>query len=300
MRSMMMVGFMALAMVGCAGQISGQPGDVTFSLTGVSADTTTQLFDANYQSYCKQNKDWNVVSAIVTVNEIDAKINGSWVAIEQAPEQVDLLKLDNKALSTIGVTTIPAGKVTELRMVLDQLTDYVVLQNGDKKPLTVPDSGIIDITGKIKLDSCTTGDMILDFDAHISTFTHPGLHDYILSANAKIKTSETKNACGGGAGGGGTAGGGGSAGGGGAVTQTCTQTSDCNPNGSVGMVCRLNQCATDPCLGVSCNQGEVCADHNCVSVTNTVCDTPGFSCPLNATGGQTSCEIVTGAAVCGE
>ena len=299
MRSMMMVGFMALAMVGCAGQISGQPGDVTFSLTGVSADTTTQLFDANYQSYCKQNKDWNVVSAIVTVNEIDAKINGSWVAIEQAPEQVDLLKLDNKALSTIGVTTIPAGKVTELRMVLDQLTDYVVLQNGDKKPLTVPDSGIIDITGKIKLDSCTTGDMILDFDAHISTFTHPGLHDYILSANAKIKTSDTKNACGGGAGGGGTAGGGGSAGGGGggggAVTNpTCTQTSDCNQNGGVGMVCRLNQCVADPCLGVSCSTpGDICDDGNCVSGTNTPCEG-------NSTCSPAACELVAGAAVCGE
>ncbi len=282
----MMVGFVALAMVGCAGQISGQPGDVTFSLTGAS--DTVQLFDANYQSYCHQNKDWTVVSAIVTVNEIDAKISGSWVTLEQTPEQVDLLTLDDKALSTLGVGTIPAGKVTELRMVLDQLSDYVVLQNGDKKPLTVPDSGFINITGKIDLDSCAMGTMILDFDPHISTFTHPGLHDYILSANAKIKTTEIKNGCGGGmAGGGGSAGGGG--GGGGAVTPpTCGTSADC----ATGDVCRLNQCVTDKCSGVTCATGQICDDGSCIDGSGSLCD--GVTCPVGA------CEISNGAQVCSQ
>jgi hypothetical protein len=250
MRSMAMVGLLGAVVAGCGGAAGQQPGDVTFALTGAS--DSVQLFDAQYTSFCHQNKDWNVVSAMVTVDEIDAKVNGQWVAIEKAPEQIDLLKLDNKTLNTLGVATIPAGKISGLRLILDQLSDYVVLQNGDKKPLTVPDSGIVNITGKIAIDSCALGTLVVDFDPHISTFTHPGLHDYILSGNAKIKTTEVKNACG----------------------STTPPTSD----------------MSDPCAGKLCGNGEICEAGACVAdpCTGHFCPA-GTTCSVDSNG-QPSCN----------
>lgn len=283
MRSMAMtkvvglVGLVSAALVGCGGGAAQQPGDVTFSLTGASANV--QLFDANYQSYCHQNKDWTVTSAIVTVNEIDAKVNGKWVAIEQAPEQVDLLKLDDKTLSTLGVATIPAGKVSGLRLILDQLSDYVVLHNGDKKPLTVPDSGIINITGKIDLDSCAMGTLILDFDPHISTFTHPGLHDYILSGSAKIKTAEVKNACG-------------------STTPpppdmagACTKNSDCASSGN-GDICISGTCASNPCAGFPCSGGV------CSVIAGAATCTPTADFPCNGLACTSQCVVNGSTPIC--
>lgn len=263
MRSIPMVAALALSMVaGCTGGGAGeQPGEVTFSLTGAD---NIQLFDATYTTYCQKNNDWSVVSAIVTIDEIDAKVNGQWVAIEKSPEQVDLLKLDNKTLSTLGIATIPAGKVSGLRLVINQLNDYVILKNGQQKPLTVPDNGIVNIDGKIDLDSCAMGTLILDFDPHISAFTHPGLHDYILSCTAKIKTKELKNGCSG---------------------SDDMAGSNQPPPDMAGAPADM----TDLCHNVACQPGTACEPSTGMCVASCA----NVGCP----NGQ-MCEIVNNQAVC--
>jgi len=136
------------------------------------------------------------VSAIVTITEIDAKVNGTWTPLVTTAQTVDLLKLDNKTVSSLGIATLPSGHISQLRFKLDEIGPYVVLKTGDKKPLEVPVNGIVDVDGKLDLDSCAAGIVILDFDPHIKVEDEPGRREYELTCKAHIKTEEIKNGCG--------------------------------------------------------------------------------------------------------
>ena len=141
--SLMTALFAASTLVGCAG--GPQPGEVELQLTGADQ---IQLFSLPAQPNSEPG-DYGVVSAIVTIKEIDAKVNGTWTPVVTMSQTVDLLQLDNKTVSMLGVAKLPTGHVDELRFVLDQIGDYVVLKSGDKKPLEVPDNGILKVDGKL-------------------------------------------------------------------------------------------------------------------------------------------------------
>jgi len=268
-----------VAAAGCGGGL--QPGEVDLQLTGADQ---MQLFSLPANPATEPG-DHGIVSAVVIIKEIDAKVKGNWVPLTTTPQSVDLLHLDNKTVSSLGIVTLPSGHVSELRLKLDQVGDYVVLKSGDKKPLEVPE--IVKVDGKLDLDACAAGIVILDFDPRINIeHEHCKNVEYELSCRAHIKTEEIKNGCGGsgggggggagggggggGAGGGGGGGGAGGGGGGGGGSTACD-----------GVVCMMGQICVvtsgglpscmDTCTNLVCTLPEVC-----VLVSGTpACVNPG-------------------------
>src|SRR5262249_26287700 len=137
-------------------------GEIELDLTGADQ---TQLFSLTAQPDNHTNP--GVTAAVLTITEIDAKVTGNWTTLTTTPQEIDLLNLDNNAATTHGIAKPPTGDVSELRCLMDQIGDYVVLSSGDKKPLLVPDNGVVKVTGKLDLDSCAAGIVIFDFDPHI-------------------------------------------------------------------------------------------------------------------------------------
>jgi hypothetical protein len=253
----------ASSLVGCVG--GAQTGDIELQLTGVDQ---MQLFSLPAQPNTEPG-DHGIVSAVVLINEIDAKINGTWMPVVTTPQTVDLLKLDNKTVNTLGVVKLPMGHISELRFVLDPIGDYVVLKTGDKKPLEIPDNNILKVDGKLDLDACASGIVILDFDPHIKIEDEGSRREYELTCAAHIKTEEVKGACGGSTDGGGGTGGGGGGGGSGDMSSPCN-----------GVVCMMNQVCVaqgglpvclDTCTSLVCQMGMICVvDHGVPT-----CEVPG-------------------------
>jgi hypothetical protein len=250
---------------GCNGAPTGgagagaDPNGLQLALVGVD---NVQLFDATTMSMNSGNQ--SVASAIVTINEIDAKVDAPgfhdkdvWVPISTTAVTVDLLKLDNKTLNTLGITTLPQGHIEGLRLKLDEIGDYVVLKDGTKKPLEVPDNGIVEVVGKLDLDSCATGIIILDFDPHIRTEHENGQREYELSCVSHIKTEEVQGSCGGGGGGVGP-----DMANGPDMIISCANGQTC----PAGDKCQAGVCVKDLCNGVVCTGMTSCDPNtgNCI------------------------------------
>jgi hypothetical protein len=244
-----------------AGCVGTPTSDVELQLTGADQ---IQLFSLP----ATEPGDHGIVSAIVTINEIDAKVSGTWTPVVTTPQTVDLFTLDHKTVNTLGFVKLPTGHVSELRFVLDQIGDYVVLKSGDKKPLEVPDNGILKVDGKLDFDSCATGVVILDFDPKIKIETEGAKKEYELTCKARIKTEEVKGACGGD---GGTSSADMAKGGGSSTDMSgpcdnvvCMMSQVCIVQGG-------NPVCMDTCTSLVCTGGQVCVVEN----GNPVCVTPG-------------------------
>ena len=124
--------FAASSLAGCVG--GAQTGDIELQLTGADQIQLFSLPTGPAQPNSEPG-DHGVVSAVVTINEIDAKVNGAWTPVVTTPQTIDLLKLDNKTVNTLGVVKLPMGHISELRFVLDPIGDYVVLKSGDTEAL---------------------------------------------------------------------------------------------------------------------------------------------------------------------
>ncbi len=138
--------------------------------------------------------------------------------------------------------------------------EYVVDKSGDKKPLMVPDSGVVKVEGKLDLDACAAGILIFDFDPHIIVQDVKDGRIYELTCKATIKTDEVKGAC------------------------TNTAGPDMAGGGGMnpctGVVCMMNQVCVvqggapvcvDTCNNVVCPAPEVCVIDN----GTPTCATPG-------------------------
>ncbi|MGZ3427102.1 MAG: DUF4382 domain-containing protein [Polyangia bacterium] len=250
--------FAASSLAGCVG---GAPtSDVELQLTGADQ---IQLFSLPAQPNTEPG-DHGIASAIVKINEIDAKVNGTWTPVVTTAQTVDLLTLDHKTVNTLGFVTLPTGHVSELRFALAPKGNYVVLKSGDQKELEVPDNGILKVDGKLDFDSCASGVVILDFDPKIK-IEYEGSHkEYELSCKARIKTEEVKGACGGG--------------GGSPDLAHGASTDMASPCDNV--VCRMTQVCViqggnpvceDTCSSLACPGGQVCVVEN----GTPTCVTPG-------------------------
>ncbi len=236
----------ALALVGCDQSQPGGP--IELALSGTPT----------YQIQNQQtggNNGTGVVSIVVIVNEIDAHVGGAWVPLTKVPKTIDLSKLDNTTSTSLGFTTLPAGHIDQLRFLLDEIGDYVVLKDGTKKPLEVPANGIVKVDGKLDVDPCAAGVVIVDFDPGLKTEDEPGRREYELLPVAKIKTVKTLGSCTGSDAGnpkpdaGSTPDAGGSCAG-----VLC----------GAGEVCQGGQCVADPCNNVLCGANEMCVAGKCV------------------------------------
>jgi hypothetical protein len=246
-----------LALTACSGTVSTGAVDVALSAWESESSDDIALRTFGHQTA------HDLKSAVVVVREIDVQVPGQgWVPVMMTPRTVDLLALDGKTLTSLGITSLPVGRACKLRFVIYDSGAYVVTKTGQQKPLDVPDNGIVVVVGEIKLEPCASGTIIVDFDPKIKIENG----NYVLRCKAKIKTSKMKGAC--------NPDGGGS-------TPDLGAPADMTPGSCAGVVCPIGQvcmggvCVADPCAGVVCPPGQVCM--------NGVCGAPdpcaGVTCP---------------------
>ena len=134
----------AAALAGCANG-GGDEGNIQVALQGADQISLFSL-STGATANTKPARTADVVSAFVTIVEIDARVGGHWTTVVTTAHTIDLLKLD----------------------------------------------------GKLDLDACVTGIVILDFDPKIKIEDEGSRREYELTARARIKTEELKGGCGGG------------------------------------------------------------------------------------------------------
>src|SRR2546426_3267295 len=133
----------AAALAGCANG-AGDEGNIQVALKGADQISLFSL-STGATANTKPARTADVVSAFVTIVEIDARVGGHWTTVVTTAHTIDLLKLDGKTLDKLGIANLPTGHIDELRLVLDEIGDYVVLKSGQKKPLEVPDNGVVKV-----------------------------------------------------------------------------------------------------------------------------------------------------------
>ncbi len=107
----------------------------------------------------------------VRVERVVAHVRpGGWITLSSTPTDVNLLQLQDKE-AQLGLRAMPAGTVTQLRLVVARSGNYVV-KSGKKLALAVPggtESGIM-IVGPWQVAACAITDVTLDFDGNRSLF----------------------------------------------------------------------------------------------------------------------------------
>jgi hypothetical protein len=117
-----------------------------------------------------------VKEIVVTIRKVTAHAAGGWVELASQKATVDLLKLQNGTFASLGVNALPSGRLTQIRLLVDEAgPNYVTTPDGAQHPLKVPSgtqSGIKLKLG-VELPDCPVGTITLDFDGKKSIFTHP-------------------------------------------------------------------------------------------------------------------------------
>jgi uncharacterized membrane protein YgcG len=151
--------------IGCGGEQRFDPSSWRGGMTG---RMEVRLVDAPATDV---NEIW------VTILHVDAHVAGAgWKTIASQRATVDLLKLQNGMFALLGVTQLPAGKLSQIRLYVDEAgPNYVVTPDGKQHPLKAPSGPESGIKLKLGLDlpACATGNITLDFDGKKSIFTHP-------------------------------------------------------------------------------------------------------------------------------
>jgi transcriptional regulator with AAA-type ATPase domain len=98
------------------------------------------------------------------------------VELSSQKATVDLLKLQNGTFASLGVTALPGGRLTQIRLLVDEAgPNYVTTPDDVHHPLKVPSGTQSGIKLKLGVDlpDCPVGTLTLDFDGKKSIFTHP-------------------------------------------------------------------------------------------------------------------------------
>ncbi len=111
-----------------------------------------------------------------------------------APRDIDLLALQNGELEDLGQTTLPAGHYTQLRLVLaDDGNEVVLSDTGATVPLKTPSgqqSGLKLVHG-FDIEDATTTRLVLDFDACRSIVKAGASGQYLLKPVISVIATQT-------------------------------------------------------------------------------------------------------------
>ncbi|MES2228042.1 MAG: DUF4382 domain-containing protein [Pseudomonadota bacterium] len=160
-----------LALSGCGGGGGGGGG---IGGTGSAAQGTLRvsMTDAPACGYDAVNV--TVQKVRVNQSATAGDTDGGWSEIVLAPaKRIDLLTLTNGALETLGATALPAGKYTQLRLVLaandsaTPLANSVVPTGSTEVALTTPSAAQTGLKVNLDLDVAADkiADLVIDFDA---------------------------------------------------------------------------------------------------------------------------------------
>lgn len=153
-----------IGLTGCGGG-----GDGGISGTGVMR---LSLTDAPACGYDEVNITVEKVRVHQSTDAEDGDSGWSEVVLDQ-PLRVDLLTLTNGVLAELGQTSLPAGRYTQMRLVLARnggatpLANSVVPTGGSETPLTTPSaqqSGL-KLNVNMEVQPGKVADFVIDFDA---------------------------------------------------------------------------------------------------------------------------------------
>jgi hypothetical protein len=119
--------------------------------------------------------------------------SGTWIDLKNAEATYDLLTLQNGVFATIGMGEVPAGRYTQIRLMLGSGSTVVV--DGVTYPLTVP-SGLqtgLKLVGTFDVPEGGLLDIALDFDAARSVVQN-GAGRYQLKPTVKVLPFNTAGA----------------------------------------------------------------------------------------------------------
>jgi hypothetical protein len=210
---------------------------------------------------------------VVHVTKVTAhSTTGGWMTVGPvtSPTTVDLLTLQS-SFAALGLTQLPAGKITQLRLYVSTEGDYVVpLGTTTHAPLVVPsgyESGI-KILGPWTVPACTRTTVTLDFDGKNSIEYHPADGTWILRPVIRPKKTDTAAvSCEGGSDG-----------------QSCSVESPCPE----GQLCSSGICvsATPGPVGSTCSSGIMCLSGVCGA--SSTCGKGPAGAPCSSGDGCTS------------
>jgi hypothetical protein len=144
----------------------------------------------------------------VTVGHIDVHPQGgNWKTVLVPQTTVNLLELINGVQVSLGLTDLPAGPYTELRLVLGSIPDetlnilaaphpyanYLIDESGQVQELAVP-GGLqtgITLAGGFTIASGQTTMLVLDFDAANSLVRTGTPGKYLLQPTIKVVADTT-------------------------------------------------------------------------------------------------------------
>ncbi|MFH2113245.1 MAG: DUF4382 domain-containing protein [Spirochaetota bacterium] len=152
----------ALTLGGC--QLFVKDGSVSLSLTDAPADAQ------------------NVDGVWITINQIQYHSGGSWITVAGfEPEAYNLLDLTGGVTAPLADFTLPAGKVTQIRFILDVPTQgsgtptnpgcWISFTDGTADaPLFIPSGGQtgVKLTGEFDVPINGSVNIVADFDARKS------------------------------------------------------------------------------------------------------------------------------------
>ena len=116
----------------------------------------------------------DVKGIVVTIDSVTVHSEeAGWVTVAHGPITVDLLTLQDVG-TQLGAVSLPAGTVTQIRLVLADGPQYVVLADGSHDDLKTPSgqqSGL-KLTGQFKVSACNKHTITPDFDGKNSIAYH--------------------------------------------------------------------------------------------------------------------------------
>lgn len=156
----------AAALVLACSEKSG-PGQLSVSLTGARSPA------AGVEPAAKPPALEAIWVDITLVRAHSAE--SGWTTLDTDPVRVNLLAIADAGVD-LGLADLPAGKVTQLRLLVDpDGNNVVVTEGGLELPLVVPSgsqSGI-KIHGPWDVDSCEETSVTLELDGHRAVWAHP-------------------------------------------------------------------------------------------------------------------------------
>jgi hypothetical protein len=124
----------------------------------------------------------------ITFSEVSAHIDGDWVTVRNEPLTVDLLEWNNGKSLVLGTAEVPAGKYTQIRLIID---DANVVYKGQTRSVTVPSGAQSGLKLLANFDVLvgSTYEMVVDFDAQrsiVATGPRENPNGFLLKPTVRV------------------------------------------------------------------------------------------------------------------
>lgn len=167
----------AVSLVACGGGGGSSGSGTTPTPTATLGTLTVALTDAPACGFDAVNVTVNKVRVNKSASAGD--LDAGWVDVTLNPaRKIDLLKLTNGVLDTLGSTSLEAGHYSQVRLVLDSNaggTANTVLPTGAKNEVALDTPSAVQsgikLTGAFDVAAGQKSDIVLDFDACKSIVT---------------------------------------------------------------------------------------------------------------------------------